>query len=127
MAALRNVVESGSVFNAQYNAAFVMMQFYVYLRRNPDNLPDSNFAGYDFWLTKLDSFTLLGEDARNEHLALARVHRAEMVRAFIDSAEYRHRFGDAPEGNQRGLVEGANAGRRKRREELKNSKASMRM
>jgi len=110
VAALRNVVESGSVFNAQYNAGFVMMQFYVYLRRNPDNLPDSNFAGYDFWLTKLDSFTLPGEDSRNEHVALARVRRAEMVRAFIDSAEYRHRFGDAPEGNQRGLVEGGMPG-----------------
>ena len=44
------------------------------------------------------------------------------MKAFIDSTEYRHRFGDAPEGNQRGLVEGANVGRRKRREELKNSK-----
>ena len=121
--ALRSVIESRSVFNAQYNAAFVMMQFYVYLRRNPDSLPDSNFAGYDFWLTKLDSFTLPGEDARNQHVALDRVRRAEMVRAFLDSTEYRHRFGDAPEGNQQGLVEVANAGQGKRREELKNSKA----
>jgi hypothetical protein len=112
VAALRSVVESGPVFNAQYNAAFVMMQFYVYLRRNPDNLPDSNFAGYDFWLTKLDSFTMPGEDSRNEHVALARVRRAELVKAFIDSAEYRNRFGGAPEANQQASTQGANATRK---------------
>jgi hypothetical protein len=30
------------------------------------------------------------------------VGRAEMVRAFIESAEYRQRFGGAPGGNQAG-------------------------
>ena len=123
-AALRSVVESGTVFNAQYNAAFVLMQFYAYLRRNPDDLPDSNFAGYDFWLTKLDSFTLPGEDSRNEHVALARVRRAEMVKAFIDSAEYRHRFGGAPEGNQQRSIQRANATRRKRREGLEKASST---
>jgi hypothetical protein len=30
-----------------------------------------------------------------------------MVRAFIESLEYRQRFGGAPGGNQQGAVEGA--------------------
>jgi len=98
--ALKSVVESGSVFNAQYNPAFVLLQYYGYLRRNPDDAPDNNFSGYDFWLAKMNSFTLPGEDARNESVALARVRRAEMVKAFIESIEYRSRFFGAPEGNQ---------------------------
>jgi hypothetical protein len=101
-AALRSVIESGSVFNAEYNPAFVLMQYYGYLRRNPDDPPDNNFSGYDFWLAKLNSFSQPGEDMRNDAQAQARVARAEMVRAFIESAEYRQRFGGAPGGNQSG-------------------------
>ena len=104
-AALKSVVESGSVFNAHYNPAFVLMQYYGYLRRNPDDAPDNNFSGYDFWLAKMNSFTLPGEDARNESVALARVRRAEMVKAFIESVEYRQRFFGAQGGNQQGTIE----------------------
>ncbi len=101
-AAFRSVIETGSVYNAQYNAAFVLMQYYGYLRRNPDDLPDLNFSGYDFWLRKMNDFSLPGEDMRNAAQALERARRAEMVKSFIDSAEYLRRFGDAPEGNQQG-------------------------
>jgi hypothetical protein len=73
-----------------------------YLRRNPDDLPDNNFC-YDFWLAKMNSFTLPGEDSRNEAVVLARVRRAEMVKAFIESGEYRRRFFGASTGNQEGL------------------------
>jgi len=79
------------VFNAGYNAAFVSMQYYGYLGRNANDAPDNNF-----WLAKMNSFTLPGEDARNESVALDRVRRAEMVRAFIESGEYRQRFVDLP-------------------------------
>ncbi|PYS98641.1 MAG: hypothetical protein DMF65_10130, partial [Acidobacteria bacterium] len=103
-----SVIESGSVFNAEYNPAFVLMQYYGYLRRNPDDPPDNNFSGYDFWLTKLNNFSLPGEDMRNDAQAQARVQRAEMVRAFIESIEYRQRFGGSPTGNQQpSSVEGA--------------------
>jgi hypothetical protein len=68
------------------------MQYFGYMRRNPDDFPDSDFRGYDFWLEKLDSFTQPGEDARDESVALARVSRAQMVQAFITSIEYRQRF-----------------------------------
>ena len=109
-AALKSVIDSGPVFNKLYNDAFVLMQYFGYLRRNPDDAPDNNFNGYDFWLAKLNSFSQTGEDVRNDATAFARVKRAEMVRAFIESIEYRQRFFGAPGGNQQGQpVEGADA------------------
>ncbi|MFN2415631.1 MAG: Calx-beta domain-containing protein, partial [Pyrinomonadaceae bacterium] len=92
-AALRSVVESDSVYRRLYNAAFVLSQYFGYLRRDPDAAPDFDFSGYDFWLAKLDSFSLPNEDVRDERVALARVRRAEMVKAFVTSLEYRRRFG----------------------------------
>jgi hypothetical protein len=107
VAALQIVIQSGSLFNRLYNDAFVLMQYYGYLRRNPDDAPDHNFSGYEFWLAKLSQFTLPGEDTRDEAVALARVRRAEMVRAFIESDEYRQRFGGSPSGDQRTTKPGA--------------------
>jgi len=87
------------------------MQYFGYLRRNADNPPDNNFSGYDFWLTKMNQFTLAGEDARDDRVAAARVRRAEMVRAFIISGEYRARFGvDPTRGNQFGPIAFFDAG-----------------
>jgi hypothetical protein len=79
-AALRSVAESGPVTAGTRNEAFVLMQYFGYLRRNPDEGPDSDFGGWRFWLSKLDEF---GGDFQ----------RAEMVKAFINSDEYRKRFG----------------------------------
>jgi hypothetical protein len=92
---LRRVIESGSVYNRQFNAGFVLSQYIGYLRRNPNDAPEPglDYSGFDFWLAKLNSFSLPNEDVRNEQTALARVNRAEMVRAFIRSLEYRGRFG----------------------------------
>jgi hypothetical protein len=87
------VIESGSAFNAAYNPAFVLMEYFGYLRRNPDDAPDGNFSGYDFWLAKLNQFSSPGEDMRDDTQAFKRAQRAEMVRAFIESFEYRERFG----------------------------------
>lgn len=91
--ALRSVVESDSIYNAFYNPAFVLLEYYGYLRRNPNAAPDNNFGGYNFWLAKMDSFSLPGENVRDEQVALSRVRRAQMVLAFIRSGEYRQRFG----------------------------------
>ncbi len=92
-AALSSVIESDTVFNAQYNPAFVLMQFFGYLRRDADDAPDNNFNGYDFWLTKMNQFSVAGENMRDDDVALARVKRADMVESFIVSGEYRGRFG----------------------------------
>ncbi|HJQ34712.1 MAG TPA: DUF4394 domain-containing protein [Pyrinomonadaceae bacterium] len=79
-AALRSVADSASVRRAHFNSAFVLMQYFGYLRRNPTDAPDTDDSGYQFWLNKLESFD---GDYR----------QAEMVRAFILSDEYRKRFG----------------------------------
>jgi Calx-beta domain-containing protein len=93
-AALKSVIESDTVFNFQYNSAFVLMQYFGYLRRDADDPPDNGFAGYDFWLAKMNQFSLPGENLRDERVALNRVKRADMVKSFIDSVEYRFRFGN---------------------------------
>jgi hypothetical protein len=80
IAALRSVVDSGSVRTAEANPSFVLAEYYGYLRRNPTDAPDFNDAGYQFWLTKLNSF---GGDFRS----------SDMVKSFISSDEYRVRFG----------------------------------
>jgi Tol biopolymer transport system component len=80
--ALRRVAENSALQLQEFNRAFVLMQYFGYLRRNPNDAPEAglNFAGYNFWLNKLNSFN--GDFAQ-----------AEMVKAFINSAEYRQRFG----------------------------------
>ncbi len=67
-------------FGGEFNRSFVQMQYIGYLRRNPNELPDTNFAGYDFWLSKLNRFN-------------GNFIEADMVGAFITSSEYRARFG----------------------------------
>ena len=77
---VRQVAEDTDLYNAEYNRGFVMAEYFGYLRRNPNEGPDNDFTGYDFWLTKLNQF---GGDYR----------RAEMVKAFISSIEYTNRVG----------------------------------
>ncbi|HEX8557339.1 MAG TPA: NF038122 family metalloprotease [Pyrinomonadaceae bacterium] len=77
---LRQIVENPKLGSNELNRAFVLMQYFGYLRRNPSDLPDTDFRGWRFWLTKLNQF---GGD----------FVAAEMVKAFIASDEYRNRFG----------------------------------
>ena len=92
-AALNSVIESNTVFDKQYNPAFVLMQYFGYLRRDADDPPDNNFVGYDFWLNKMNQFSVAGENVRDDEVALRRVKRADMVESFLVSTEYRARFG----------------------------------
>jgi choice-of-anchor B domain-containing protein len=91
--ALRSVADSGSVYNRHFNPAFVLMQYFGYLRRNPDDAPNTDLSGYNFWLNKLNEFSLPNEDVRNDGVALSRVRRADMVKSFLVAGEYRGRFG----------------------------------
>jgi hypothetical protein len=77
---LRAVAEDTDLARNEFNKAFVLMQYFGYLRRNPNDLPNSNFNGYDFWLGKLNQFNGNFVDA-------------EMVKAFLTSGEYKQRFG----------------------------------
>jgi len=43
--------------------------------------------------TSSTSVSVAGEAMRNPEVALARIRRAQMVEAFIDSVEYRQRLG----------------------------------
>jgi uncharacterized repeat protein (TIGR01451 family) len=69
---LRAIADSDQVFNAEFNQAFVAMQYYGYLRRTPED------AGYIAWLAYL-----------NAHPTDFRT----MVNGFMNSQEYRLRFG----------------------------------
>jgi subtilisin family serine protease len=69
---LRQVSDDGSFATALYNPSFVLMQYFGYLRREPDQ------AGYDFWLN------VLRTGAPNNYRG--------MVCAFITSTEYQVRF-----------------------------------
>jgi hypothetical protein len=68
-----NTTYGKAFYDKLFNQAFVQMEYFGYLLRDPDPV------GYDNWLAKLNFFG----DWVN----------AEMVRAFIKSPEYRSRFG----------------------------------
>ena len=75
-AVLRKVAESSDLQAREFNAAFVTMEYFGYLRRDVREDP----GGFNFWLDKLNSFN-------------GNFLSAEMVKAFISSLEYRQRFG----------------------------------
>lgn len=80
--AVRRVAENADFAQNEQNRAFVLMEYFGYLRRNPNDPPEANldFSGYNFWLNKLNQFD-------------GNFVNAEMVKSFITSGEYRHRFG----------------------------------
>lgn len=71
---LARLVENPAFSRAEYNSAFVLMQYFGYLRRDPDSI------GFNFWSSKLNEFD-------------GNFVNAEMVKAFLISSEYRRRFG----------------------------------
>jgi hypothetical protein len=71
---LRKIGEFPAFKTQEFNRAFVTMEYYGYLRRDPDP------AGFNFWLNKLNQFN--GDFVKSD-----------MVKAFISSSEYRQRFG----------------------------------
>ena len=76
---VRQVAENANLDQREFRKAFVLMQYFGYLRRNPNDAPDGNFAGFDFWLKKLNDFN-------GDFL------QAEMVKAFLSSIEYNNRL-----------------------------------
>jgi hypothetical protein len=76
---LRRLAENASLTRAQFNQAFVLMEYFGYLRRDPNSGQDTDFSGYSFWLDKLNQFN-------------GNFDQAEMVKAFLSAAEYRSRF-----------------------------------
>jgi hypothetical protein len=70
---VRALIDDSAFSASLYNPAFVLMQYFGYLRRPPDQ------TGYNFWLDHLNNRT------PNNYRA--------MVCAFITSHEYQRRFG----------------------------------
>ncbi len=70
---LGKLVENATFSRNEFNSAFVLMQYFGYLGRDPDN------NGFNFWLSKLNEFD-------------GNFVNAEMVKAFLESTEYRNRF-----------------------------------
>jgi hypothetical protein len=68
-----NTTYGKAFYDNLFNAAFVQMEYFGYLQRDPDP------GGYNFWLGKLNTFG----DWVN----------AEMVKSFLKAPEYRARFG----------------------------------
>ena len=68
-----NTTYGKAFYDSLFNPAFVQMEYFGYLLRDPDD------GGFAFWLTKLNFYGNFVD--------------AEMVRAFINSPEYRSRFG----------------------------------
>ncbi|HXD33653.1 MAG TPA: carboxypeptidase regulatory-like domain-containing protein [Pyrinomonadaceae bacterium] len=78
VAIIRRLADSEDVIRAEYNRAFVLMQYFGYLRRDPDE------RGFNFWLNVLQSKP--NNDSRSYR---------SMVCSFLSSAEYQARFGMA--------------------------------
>jgi hypothetical protein len=78
---LRKVAEHAELDRREKNRAFVLMQYFGYLRRNPSDAPEANlnYAGWNYWLGKLNDFG-------------GNFVAAELVKAFLESTEYRQRF-----------------------------------
>lgn len=76
------MAEDEDLTEAEFDRAFVLMQFFGYLRHDPDSAPEQNrdFAGYNFWLGKLNEFN-------GNYIQAAR------VKAFLSADEFRKRFG----------------------------------
>jgi subtilisin-like proprotein convertase family protein len=79
-AVLLRIVEHSQFKQLEFSRAFVLSQYFGYLRRDPQAAPDNNLSGYQFWLGKLNQFG-------------GNFQKAEMVKAFLTSGEYRQRFG----------------------------------
>jgi hypothetical protein len=71
--AIRHAIETAVFVTAEYNPSFVVMQYFGYLNRDPEQ------GGYDFWLNVLNN-----REPNN--------YRG-MVCAFLTSREYQERFG----------------------------------
>lgn len=78
---LRQVAEDSDLYNAEFNKAFVLMEYYGYLLRNPYDPPEPtlDYSGFNFWLNKLVAH-------QGDYV------KAEMVRSFLVSSEYSQRF-----------------------------------
>jgi hypothetical protein len=71
-AILQRISADRRFFSREYNAAYVLCHYFGYLKRNPNDQPDRDLTGYNFWRDQLDR---------------TRDYRG-ITRAFLESDEY---------------------------------------
>ena len=76
-AIIQRVIDNVAFKRAESTRAFVLLQYFGYLRRDPDP------AGYEFWINTLKNRSLSDPGVRQS-----------MACAFLTSAEYQLRFGN---------------------------------
>ena len=52
---LQAIAGDDRLYLKEFSRAFVLMHFFYYLRRNPDDPPDTGSGGLDYWTAYLDS------------------------------------------------------------------------
>jgi hypothetical protein len=72
---LLKVISNQSVTAHERNTALVLLHYFGYLRRNPDEPPDKGWDGFNYWRAELDQS---GDPSR-------------LTRAFMVSGEYKDR------------------------------------
>lgn len=77
---LRQLSQAGRGDGHDYNRAYLLTHYFAYLRRNPDDAPDHDLVGFNFWLEDLNK--------TGDHRSLTRV--------FLESQEYKKRVGSEP-------------------------------
>jgi hypothetical protein len=70
---LRRISTVPKFVSREYNAAYVLCHYFGYLKRNPDDAPDRDLSGYNYWRQQLDR---------------TRDYRG-LTRAFLESDEYK--------------------------------------
>lgn len=74
---LRKVINNPTFRANEDHPAFVLIEYFGFLRRNPNDPPDNDMSGYNWWLGQYNTYN----------------DQNGMITAFITSTEYRARFG----------------------------------
>ena len=78
---LQKVVDDETFVRAQKNRSWVALHYFGYLRRNPDDPPDKDLSGFNFWLNDIEH----NPDQR------------KLPSAFNDTDEYKKLIGNKPQ------------------------------
>jgi hypothetical protein len=70
---LMKIATDPRVREKQLSRSVVLLHFFAYLRRNPDDPPDGNMNGFNYWVSEVEKHGGSGED---------------LARSFSDSIEY---------------------------------------
>ncbi len=73
--ALTTIVNTKEFVEKEDTRSFVLLHYFGYFHRNPDDPPDNNLKGFNYWVAEVEK---TGD-------------RSNLMRAFMASGEYEHR------------------------------------